>query len=257
MMKKPWVIQVVTVVVLMLLWEGIGRSGTSLTTVFPPLSEVVWEMMLMLASNALGLHAAISLYEILMGFLIGGVGAIVIGAVLGMNPHAYRIFEPLFYYFGTIPKIILFPIFLLFLGTGLESKVGMAAVSAFFPIVINTAVSVLDVKPIFIRAARTLGANRIQIYFKVYLPSMLGPILSGLRLGMGVAITGALLAETAVANAGLGFKTIQLYSQLRIAEMYALILLIFIGAFITNALLSKWIQKANRFQGNDGLNLYS
>ena len=97
----------------------------------------------------------------------------------------------------------------------------------------------------------------MQIYMKVYLPSMLGPILSGIRLGLGVAITGALLAETAVANAGLGFKTMQLYSQLRIAEMYALILLIFVGAFVINALLSKWIQKANRFQGNNGLNLFS
>jgi ABC-type nitrate/sulfonate/bicarbonate transport system permease component len=257
MMKKVWVIQTITVVILLLLWEVIGRSGLILPEVFPPFSQVIWEMFSLLFSGTLGPHVAATVYEILVGFVAGGIMGLVLGAIFGSNLYLYRLFEPLFYYFSAIPKIILFPILLLFLGTGIESKMGMAAVSAFFPVVVNTALSILEVKSIYIRAAKTLGASRSQIYFKVYLPSMLGPILAGMRLGLGVAITGALLAETVIAKNGLGFKTIQYYSQLRIAEMYALILLIFIGAFAVNALVSKWIQKSSRHEGNNGQNLFS
>lgn len=257
MMKKTWVIQVSTIATLLIIWELVGRSGLILPLVFPPFSEVIREMFILVFSGTLGPHVMTTLYEISVGFFVGSLVGLILGALIGSNSYLYRLFEPIFYYFGAVPKIILFPILLLLLGTGVGSKMGMAAVSAFFPIAVNTAVSVIGVNPIHIRAAKTLGASTSQIYFKVYLPSMLGPILTGMRLGLGVAITGALLAETVIAKTGLGFKAVQYYSQLRIAEMYALLLLIFIGAFVINALISKWTHKASQYEGNNGQNLFS
>lgn len=251
MMKSSISIQLITILFLLICWEAIARSGLLIPEVFPTFIEVMEQMVFLLASGTLGPHITVTLYEIFVGIIVGSIFGLLFGGIMGASEYLYQVLEPLFYYFSAIPKIILFPILLLFLGTGVESKMGMGAVSAFFPIVVNTALSVREVKPIYVRAARTLGANRWQIYTKVYLPAMLGPILSGLRLGLGVAITGTLLAETVVARAGLGSEAINYYSQLRIAEMYALLLLIFMGVFLINALVSKLIQKATHYQNNN------
>lgn len=256
MMKSTAMIQLITVLGLLVLWELVGRSGLFISEVFPSFSEVLVQLGSILVSGNLGLHAGTTIYEVVIGFLFGGVFGLLIGGVMGASDYIYRVLEPLFYYFSAVPKIILFPVLLLFLGTGVESKMGMGAVSAFFPIVVNTALSVREVKPIYVRTARTLGASRWQIYTKVYVPSMLGPILAGMRLGLGVAITGTLLAETIVSRAGLGSQAVYYYSQLRIAEMYALLLLIFVGAYLINVLVSRLIRKATHYQNNNDQNIH-
>lgn len=250
-------VQVTTIFVVLLLWEVIGQSGLILKEVFPPFSTVLVQSFHLLFSGGLGEDATVTLYEILTGFLFGAIGGVVFGVMMGVNHYAYKLFEPLLYYFGAIPKIILFPVLILFLGTGMESKMGMAAVSAFFPIIVNTALAVRQVNPIHIRAARSLGASQWQIYSKVFLPSMFGPILAGMRLGLGVAITGTLLAESVVARAGLGFQTVEYYAQFRIPEMYAMILMLFVGAFLINGVISQLIHRATRYQGNQGQNPFS
>lgn len=247
-MSQSLKIQLGTILLVIALWEALGHSGLILRAVFPPFSEVLVQLVSLLSSVAVWQHISVSAYEIVWGFVIGGALGLLVGAPLGTNDYLYRLFDPLFYYLGAIPKIILLPVFILFLGVGVESKMGLAAISAFFPIAVNTALAVRGVEPILVRSARALGAGRWQIYTKVYLPSTFGSILSGLRLGLGVAITGALLAETSVAQAGLGFRAIELYSQLRIAEMYALILLIFVFALLLNTGITRLIQRATRHQ---------
>lgn len=250
-MSQALKIQLGTILLVLLLWEVLGRSGLILRDVFPPFSEVLASLAGLLSSVTTWQHIGVSLYEIGVGFAVGGVLGLLIGAPLGTSDYLYRLVEPLFYYLGAIPKIILLPIFILFLGVGVGSKVGLAAISAFFPVVVNTALSIREVRPILVQTARTMGASRAQVYTKVYLPSTLGPVLSGLRLGLGVAITGALLAETSVAQAGLGFRAVELYSQLRIAEMYALILLIFAAALLLNTAVTRLIQRTTRYQDGD------
>lgn len=250
-MRQALKIQLGTILLILVLWEFLGRSGLILREIFPPFSEVLARLVELLSSVTMWQHIGVSLYEIGVGFAVGGILGVLVGAPLGTSDYLHRLVEPLFYYLGAIPKIILLPIFILFLGVGVESKVGLAAISAFFPVVVNTALAVREVRPILVQTARTMGASRAQIYAKIYLPSTLGPVLSGLRLGLGVAITGALLAETSVAQAGLGFRAVEFYSQLRIAEMYALILLIFLVALLLNTGVGRLIQRTTRHQQGD------
>jgi ABC-type nitrate/sulfonate/bicarbonate transport system permease component len=247
-MNRILAIRLGTVVLFLAVWELVARSGLVLREILPPTSEVFAQLIGLFGSNYLVFDVYVSVYEIVVGFAVGSAFGLSLGAVMGTSTYLYRLSEPLIYYLGAVPKIILLPILILFLGTGLESKVGMAALTAFFPIVVNTALAVREVKPIYVRAARSMGASRAQLYGKVYVPAMLGPALSGMRLGLGVAITGALLAETDVAQAGLGFRAIELYSQLRIAEMYALLLLIFIGAAFVNFGIGRLIRGATHYQ---------
>lgn len=247
-MKSTFGIRLASILIFLGLWEVVGRSGLVLPQVLPPASEVLVELFGLFNSSYLAEDAAASLYEILLGLFFGSIFGLAVGICMGASSYLYSVLEPLIYYFGAIPKIVVFPLFILFLGTGLESKIGMATISAFFPIVFNTALAIREVKPIHVRAARTLGASWLQLYGKVYVPSTLGPMLFGIRLGLGIAVTGALLAETAVADVGLGFRAIELYSQLRIAEMYALILLIFIGASLLNLGFGKLIQMTTHYE---------
>lgn len=247
-MNKILAIRLGTVALFLAVWELVARSGVVSGRILPPASEVFAQLIGLFGTDTLALDVYVSAYEIVVGFVLGSAFGLLFGAVMGSSTYLYRLFEPLIYYLGAVPKIILFPILILFLGTGLESKVGMAAITAFFPVVVNTALAVREVKPIYVRVARSIGVSRAQLYSKVYVPAMLGPALSGLRLGLGVAITGALLAETDVAQVGLGFRAIELYSQLRIAEMYALLLLVFIGAAIINFGIGRLIRGATHYQ---------
>lgn len=247
-MNKVWALRIGALALFLGLWEGLARSGLVLETVLPPASEVIGQIGNVVGRPSFGTDVYASLYEVFVGSAIGALIGLPFGAFMGSTQYLYKLLDPLVYYTGAVPKIVLFPILILFLGTGIESKVGIAAISAAFPIAVNTALAVREIKPIYIKAAKSLGVTRTQLYRFVYTPAILGPVLAGARLGLGVAITASLLAETKVANVGLGFRAIEYYSRLQIAEMYALLLLVFIGAAIINFGVSYLIRRATHYQ---------
>jgi NitT/TauT family transport system permease protein len=120
------------------------------------------------------------------------------------------------------------------LGIDVHSKLAVGAIAAFFPISLLTIAGMREVKRVYVDVARTAGASALQIATHVYLPAIAGQVFTGIRLGMGAAVTGALLAETKIAKAGLGFMIVEYYGQFRIADMYSLLLFIFILAAIAN-----------------------
>lgn len=247
-MNVVWALRIGALLAFLGVWEALARSGVVLETVLPPATEVFARLGSVMGRSTFGSDVYASLYEVFVGAAIGALIGLSFGAFMGSTRYLYRLFDPLVYYIGAVPKIVLFPILILFLGTGIESKVGIAAISAAFPIAVNTALAVREVNPIYIRAARSLGAGRTQLYRFVYTPAMLGPVLAGARLGLGVAITASLLAETKVANVGLGFRAIEYYSRLQIADMYALLLLVFVGAAVINVGVSYLIRRATHYQ---------
>ena len=110
-------------------------------------------------------------------------------------------FERYLYYLGPTPKIIFFPIMIMWFGVGPASKVAMGALSCFFPIALSAAAGMRQIDPVLIRVGRSFRVSRWQMVTKIYLPAMRAPILNGVRLGLGVAIIGTLLAETKLSNA--------------------------------------------------------
>ncbi len=243
-MNRVVAVRLYGIALVAVVWEALGRSGFILHEVFPPPSEVLGGMVAVLAEPQTAKNAMVTIREIGAGFAIGSGAGLVAGITLGASPYAYRLLHPFLYYLGAIPKIIFYPIVLLLLGAGMGSKVGIAILSSFFPVAINTAVAARQVRPALIRAAYVLGARPHQVLIRVSLPAMAGDVLSGLRVGLAVAVIGALLAETSVAQAGIGLQAIRYYAQLRVPEMYALLLLVFFVATLVNAgfgwLISRW-----------------
>ena len=228
-------------------WEVAARSGWVPATVLPPFSSVLVSLLRQLGRHDTWYQAYVSGWEIGVGLAVGAVAGLVFAAITTVVRALWTASEPVLYYLGSLPKIILFPVLLLYLSTGVYSKAGMGAVSAFFPVAISAAQGLHDVPEVQLRAARTLGAGRRKLLTHVYLPMAAGPVLSGLRLGLAVAITGVLLAETSVASAGLGWQAMQDYDNLRITDMYALLLLVFLAAVLVNLGIGRLIQYVTRY----------
>src|SRR5678815_4528789 len=128
---------------------------------------------------------------------------------------------------------------IMWFGVGPGSKVAMGAISCFFPVALSAAAGMRQIDKVLIRVGRSFRANSWQMATKIYLPAMRLPIVNGVRLGLGVAIIGTLLAETKLSNRGIGFLIINAYSTFNMPRMYALLIVLFVLAIGANALVGR------------------
>lgn len=222
-----------------LLWEGVARSGWLYEDVVPPLTAVARAFVVLLASGETYPHLAVTAWEVAAGFAIGLTTGVGFGILTGARPFFGRAVQPYVNGLATAPKIIFLPIVMLLFGVGIASKIALGALSAFFPVTLNTAAEVRGINPVLIRVGKSFRLSPLQMLRKIYLPALLGPIVVSMHLGLGVAIIGVLLAETKLADRGLGFLAIDHYNHFRIPELYALLLFIFILAIAANVLIGR------------------
>lgn len=232
-------VQLFTLASILAIYEALSRSGLFYQGAIPPLGQVFGALFAELAKPDLYANLWVTAYEVLFGFIIAMGAGVLLGIALGATPFLGRVLAPFIDSLATTPKIIFLPIAMLLVGTGPPSKVAMAALSALFPITIAVAAGVREIKPVFINVGRSFRCNWWQMMTKIYLPSLAQPIVVGARLGFGLCIVITLLCEIKISKLGLGFLTIDAYNQYRIPQMYALLLLIFIIAVGTNALISR------------------
>src|SRR5687767_8628670 len=237
--QTPFAVQVLTLVIVIAIWEFIGRTGILFDELFPPMVEILQSLWRFVTTPLLLPHLKASFYEVGGALALAMLTAIPLGIVWGSRRSWLAVVEPLILYAAVVPKIVIFPVFILFLGIDVHSKLAVGAIAAFFPISLLTMAGMREVKRVYVDVARSAGASSYQIATRVYLPAIAGQVFTGIRLGMGAAVTGALLAETKIAKAGLGFMIVEYYGQFRIADMYSLLLFIFILAALTN-----WAMKA-------------
>jgi NitT/TauT family transport system permease protein len=185
-------------------------------------------------------HLYVTFYEIALGMVIGCLSGLVAGIALGSSRLLRRAYEPLLYYLGPCPKIIFFPVMIMWFGVGPGSKVAMGAISCFFPVALNVAGGMREIDRVLIRVGRSFRANTWQMVTKIYLPAMRHPIINGVRIGLGVCLIGTLLAETKLSNSGVGFLVIQAYSLFNMPLMYALLIVLFVIAIGANALIGRF-----------------
>src|SRR3954465_12963151 len=122
----------------------------------------------------------------------------------------------------------------------------MGVVSCFSPVALGAAAGMRTIDSVLIRVGRSFRASTWQMVTKIYLPAMRAPIINGVRLGLGVAIIGTLLAETKLSNRGVGFLIINSYSTFNMPRMYALLIVVFVLAIGANALVSRFGQESVR-----------
>jgi NitT/TauT family transport system permease protein len=233
-------VRIVIVVTILLTWELVARSGLLYRDVVPSLLAIGDATVKLLANAEYYWHLGVTVGEVGTALLIGGLSGLVVGIALGANRLMSRAFEPYLYYLGPTPKIIFFPVMIMWFGVGPGSKVAMGALSCFFPIALTTAAGMRQIDKVLIRVGRSFRANTWQMATKIYLPAMRHPVINGVRLGLGVAIIGTLLAETKLSNRGIGFLIIQAYSIFDMPRMYAMLIVLFVLAIGANALVARF-----------------
>ena len=232
-------VRVAIILAVLVIWEAVAASGLLYRDVVPRLGIIVAAVWKLLSTPDYYWHLGVTAGEIGIGLLIGGVSGLVVGLVLGANRLLSRAFEAYLYYLGPTPKIIFFPVMIMWFGVGPGSKIAMGAISCFFPIALSTAAGMRQIDKVLIRVGRSFRLNAWQMATKIYLPALRHPIINGVRLGLGVAIIGTLLAETKLSNRGIGFLIIQAYSLFDMPRMYAMLIVLFVLAIGVNALVGR------------------
>jgi 1,4-dihydroxy-2-naphthoate octaprenyltransferase len=201
---------------------------------YPPPSEVFGTLRELIVSGEIFRDVGISLFRIGLGFLLGGIPAIVIGLLMGINPVVRALVQPLAAAIYPIPKIALLPLIIVVLGLGEASKVATIAVSVFFLVVLNVAASVMQVDPRYFEVARSFKAKPRDLFWTVALPGSLPGIMNSVKLGMGFALTLIVGVEFVGANDGIGWMIWQAYELYAIDRMIAgLVVIALVGWLIT------------------------
>jgi NitT/TauT family transport system permease protein len=186
------------------LWQVANGRWLPDFIISSPLS-VANRLVSLVASGQIVPHVWTSLQELVLGYLLGVSLGIAVGVVLGLWPAAGVLFEPLIAAINGIPKIALAPLFLIWLGIGITSKVAIASMSVFFVLFYNTYLGMRTVPQNLVDALRLFGANRWTIVQTVVLPSVAAPVLAGLRAGIPFAMIGVVVGEMVAADRGVGY----------------------------------------------------
>jgi NitT/TauT family transport system permease protein len=237
--KSVLVVRAAIIMFTLLFWEAIAQSGLLYRDVVPSLLAIGAGIIKLLSTPDYYWHLWVTASEVGTGLVVGGLSGLLIGLVLGGNRVLSKAFEPYLYYLGPTPKIIFFPVMIMWFGVGPGSKIAMGAISCFFPIALSAAAGMRQIDKVLIRVGQSFRANAWQMATKIYLPAMRHPIINGARLGLGVAIIGTLLAETKLSNQGVGFLIIQAYSLFDMPRMYAMLIVLFVVAIGANALVGR------------------
>ncbi|UCE31789.1 MAG: ABC transporter permease, partial [Burkholderiales bacterium] len=202
-----------------------------------------------LARGELFMHLGITLYATAIGFVVGSVLGFSVGFVFGRYEAIGAIFDPYITAIYCLPKIALAPLFIMWFGIGIESKIAMSAVIVFFLVFLNTYSGVRDVNPIHIHGVRIMGANEWQLLRTVIAPSAAAWVLTGLKVSVPYALIGTVVGEFMSSNRGVGFMIAQSSALFDTAGVFAgLALLATVGGTI-NELLKRLERHLLRWRG--------
>jgi NitT/TauT family transport system permease protein len=232
--------------ILVVLWEALSRGGVISPHILPAPSQVFlrWidyarprelydsgktNIVAWLFSGELPHDTFATFVRVLGGFAIGALPALMLGLLMGASTFIYRLFNPLIQILRPIPPIAYIPLAILWFGLGNPPAFFLISLGAFFPVLMNTISGVRHVDRLLIRAARNLGANGPTLFLRIILPAAMPHILTGLRVGIGVAFIVVIVAEMIAVNSGLGYRILEarefLWSDKIIAGMITIGLL--------------------------------
>lgn len=237
-------VRLAVVLVFVAVWEVLSRSGWFFNDIIPSLLSIGQALLRLLANPSFYANLQVTLFEAAMALSIGTLAGVVVGILLGANRFLGAAYEPFLYYFSPTPRIILFPIMIMWFGVGLASKVALGALASFFAVALSTAAGMRQIDKVIIRVGRSFRATPWQMATKIYLPAMRVPVLTGIRLGLGNALITVLLAETKLSNQGLGYMVNTFYQRFDIPSLYALLIIVFIIAGACNAVLGLVARRA-------------
>jgi NitT/TauT family transport system permease protein len=196
------------------------RSGAMSELFFSSPSQVFKALLTQWSNGTFLQDTGITVFETLLGLVAGSLVGMFVGLILPQLRLASNVFEPFLMVLNGIPVIVIAPLFILWLGLGILSKIGISVYIVFFAMFIPVYTASLRLDTTFIDALRVMGASRSQIFWKVIVPSSLPSVYTGLKIGSGLALIGAVIGEFVASRAGLGHMILYASGTLDTPTLY-------------------------------------
>jgi NitT/TauT family transport system permease protein len=196
------------------------RSGALSQLFFSSPTEVYQAFLTQWANGSFLQDAGITVLETLLGLVSGSLLGMAIGLLLPQLRLISNVFEPFLMVLNGIPVIVIAPLFILWLGLGILSKIGISVYIVFFAMFIPVYTASLRLDTTFVDALRVMGASRSQIFWKVIVPSSLPSVYTGLKIGSGLALIGAVIGEFVASRSGLGHMILYASGTLDTPTLY-------------------------------------
>ncbi|MGJ5037179.1 MULTISPECIES: ABC transporter permease [unclassified Bradyrhizobium] len=226
-------LQLLVAVVAIALWQLLASVPVFGRIWLPPFFfsnpvDVFAQVIKWFATGAIWKHLAITLWESILAFAIGSLGGVLVGFWFARKPLVAAVFDPYVKMANALPRVVLAPIFTLWLGLGIWSKVALGVTLVFFIVFFNVYQGVKEVSTVVRDNARMLGMSERQLMRHVYWPSALSWMFSSLHTSVGFAVVGAVVGEYLGSAAGLGYLIQQAEGIFDVAGVFA-------GMFVLSA----------------------
>lgn len=235
-MMRVW--QVLLLAVVLLAWHFLTQDRNIAFFFGQPLQvvKVIWTWFV--TDGDIYRHLGVTLAETILAFVIGTVAGLACGLWLGLSPLASAILDPYIKAMNSMPRVILAPIFGMWFGLGIWSKVALAVTLVFFIVFFNVYQGVREVSSTLLDNARMLGANRKQLLRHVYIPSATSWVFSSLHTSVGLAFVGAVVGEYLGSASGVGYLILQAEGTLDINTVFAGIVVLTIFALVLDGIVT-------------------
>ena len=262
---RAW--QIGVFILMMVAWQLVSRNEQTAFFLGEPVKVAgrmwSWFLPFDVAPNALfpdGLsgradiyqHLGVTLLETLLAFVIGTLLGLVVGLWLALSPTPSAIFDPYIKAMNSMPRVILAPIFAMWFGLGIWSKVALAVTLVFFIVFFNVYQGVREVSPVVLANARMLGASQKQLLRTVYLPSATSWVFSSLHTSVGLAFVGAVVGEYLGSARGVGYLILQAEGTFDVNTVFAGIVVLTACALVLDGLVGRIEKRLMKWQPRQG-----
>jgi NitT/TauT family transport system permease protein len=224
--KYAWLRQLAALAVLLAAWEAAGYAGLLNPLYMPTPTQIGAALVELFGSGSIWPHIQATFTAALVGLALGIAVGIALGVVGALVRPIAELLEPVMLLLNAIPRVILAPLFVIWFGIGLGSKVALAFILVAVVIFFTVFTGIRQVDRRLVERIVTLGGTRIDLLREVYLPSVAAWVLGNLKVAVGFAFTGAVVGEFVAASRGLGYLLSFAQSTYNAALMLALVLLI-------------------------------
>jgi NitT/TauT family transport system permease protein len=241
--RMPWVIvaRLATIIFIFGVWEILSRTGIVSPQLLPAPSKVWAAVQALFADGKIYADIGITMFSIGVAVLIAMPFGVIVGFLLQESAYWGTVVKPLVFFPLSIPKSVFLPIFIFIFGIGVSMKIGFAVFSIIFLVILATTTAIEAVNPDHLTVARSYGATRLQIAWRVYLPSMLPIMLDGVRVSVIFAFTGVVLAEMYASRAGMGYLIASWGDNFMVDKLLAGIFLVSTAAIVINESI-RWLE---------------
>ena len=245
-----WLLGAIIPVLLALGWETAVQSGWAEGRLLPPPSRIIATLLSLSAGGELAAHIGITLWRVFVGFVIGAIAGLGIGATAGYFGVFRALIDPSIQALRAIPSLAWVPLFILWLGIFEESKIALIAVGVFFPVYLGVSAAVLSVDRKIVEVGRIFKIRGFKLIRRILVPAILPNVIVALRTGLGLGWMFVVAAEIMGASQGLGYLLIDGQQLGKPDQILASIIVFAVIGKITDALIVSISQPFLRWQDN-------